>query len=108
MLLNDEYTTMALVVCVFQEVLHVTYDEVTRIMFLVDRNGSGSCGYYSHAEAEGAARQVMDRAREAQYPLRCLVRSAARRHDLIGTRCVHGCAARVPSKLVRTRIALVK
>jgi ATP-dependent Clp protease adaptor protein ClpS len=82
-LLNDEYTTMAFVVCVLQEVFHVTYHDAIRIMFSVDKNGSGSCGYYSRAEAEDLAGRVMDRARDAQHPLRCLVRSAARPHDLV-------------------------
>jgi len=82
-LLNDEYTTMAFVVCVLQEVFHVTYDDAMRIMLSVDKSGAGSCGCYSRTEAEYLAGRVMDRAREAQHPLRCLVRSAARPHDLV-------------------------
>jgi len=84
-LLNDEYTTMAFVVWVLQEVFQVTYDEAMRIMLLVDKKGSGSCGYYSRMEAEDLARQVMDRAREAQHPLRCVVSPASRSHDLART-----------------------
>lgn len=84
-LLNDEYTTMAFVVSVLQEALHVSCDEAMRITLLAERNGSASCGYYSRAEAENLARGVMDRAREAQHPLRCLVRPADRRHDLVST-----------------------
>jgi ATP-dependent Clp protease adapter protein ClpS len=82
-LLNDEYTTMAFVVCVLQEVFHVTCDEATRIMLSADKNGAGSCGYYSRTEAKDLARRVMERAREAQHPLRCAVRFAAPPHDLV-------------------------
>jgi ATP-dependent Clp protease adapter protein ClpS len=82
-LLNDEYTTMAFVVCVLQEVFQVTHDEATRIMLSVNKNGTGSCGCYSRTEAEDLARQVMDRAREAQHPLRCVVRPASCSHDLV-------------------------
>ena len=82
-LLNDEYTPMAFVVCLLQEVFRVPYDEAVRIMLSVDKNGTGSCGCYSRTEAEGLTRQVMDRAREAQHPLRCVVRPAWRSHDLV-------------------------
>lgn len=82
-LLNDEYTTMAFVVCVLQEVFQVTYNEAMRIMLSVDKNGTGSCGCYGCTEAEDLARQVMDRAREAQQPLRCVVRPASRSHHLV-------------------------
>jgi ATP-dependent Clp protease adapter protein ClpS len=82
-LLNDEYTTMAFVVCVLQEVFHFTYDEAMGIMFSVHKNGSGSCGYYGRREAEDLTGRVTDQAREAQHPLRCIVRSAARSDDLV-------------------------
>jgi ATP-dependent Clp protease adapter protein ClpS len=82
-LLNDEYTTMAFVVCVLQEVFHVTYDEAMRIMLLVDKNGSGSCGYYSRTEAKDLAKRVMERARGARHPLRCAIRAAAPPHALV-------------------------
>jgi ATP-dependent Clp protease adapter protein ClpS len=82
-LLDDEYTPMAFVVCVLQEVFRVPNDEAVRIMLSVDKNGTGSCGCYSRTEAEGLARQMMDRARAAQHPLRCIVRPASRSHDII-------------------------
>lgn len=84
-LLNDEYTTMAFVVCVLQEVFHFRYDEALGIMFSVHKNGSGCCGYYGRRQAEDLAERVMDRAREAQHPLRCIVRPAARSHVLVRT-----------------------
>ena len=82
-LLNDEYTTMGFVVCVLQEVFQIRYDEAERIMLSVHKNGTGSCGCYSRTEAEDLAKQVMDRAREAQHPLRCVVRPVLRSHDLV-------------------------
>jgi ATP-dependent Clp protease adapter protein ClpS len=82
-LLNDEYTTMAFVVCVLQEVFRVTHDEAMRIMFSVDKNGTGSCGYYSRAEAQNLAARVVDLARQGQHPLRCIVRPDERPHGVV-------------------------
>ena len=61
----------------------IAYDEAERIMLSVHKNGTGVCGCYSRTKAKDLAKQVMDRAREAQHPLRCVVRPALRSHDLV-------------------------
>ncbi len=68
---NDDYTTMEFVVAVLKHVFH--HDEVTAttIMLHVHRTGIGVAGVYTYEIAETKVAQVMDLAREAEFPLLC-------------------------------------
>jgi ATP-dependent Clp protease adaptor protein ClpS len=70
-LLNDDYTTMEFVVEILVTVFHKPYDEATRIMLSVHRNGSGICGVYAFEVAETKVATVRKLAREKGFPLKC-------------------------------------
>jgi len=71
MLLNDDYTTMEFVVEVLVKVFHKPYNEATRIMLHVHREGSGLCGLYPFEVAESKVDIVHKLARESGFPLKC-------------------------------------
>jgi len=67
---NDHYTTREFVVSILREVFHKTMNEATRIMLHVHTNGMGVAGVYTRDVAETKIRQVEQRAREEEHPLR--------------------------------------
>jgi ATP-dependent Clp protease adaptor protein ClpS len=72
-LLNDDYTPMEFVVDLLKSVFHKPHTEATRIMLWVHQNGMGVAGVYPHEIAETKTRAVEELAREAQYPLKCVM-----------------------------------
>ncbi|MFZ7126329.1 MAG: ATP-dependent Clp protease adapter ClpS [Desulfobacterales bacterium] len=70
-LLNDDYTTMEFVVEVLVTVFNKPYDEATRIMLKVHREGSGICGVYTFEVAETKVETVHRLARDKGFPLKC-------------------------------------
>ena len=70
-LINDDYTTMEFVVEVLVTVFNKPYDEATRIMLKVHREGSGICGVYPFEIAETKVETVHRLAREKGFPLKC-------------------------------------
>lgn len=70
-LLNDDYTTMEFVVEVLVTVFNKPYDEATRIMLKVHREGAGICGVYTFEVAETKVETVHRLAREKGFPLKC-------------------------------------
>lgn len=68
---NDHYTTMEFVVRILVEVFHKDVEAATAIMLAVHKNGTGVCGVYTHEIAETKVQEVLRRARQAQFPLRC-------------------------------------
>ncbi len=72
-LLNDDYTPMEFVVEVLKAVFHRPHAEATRIMLHVHQNGMGVAGVYPFEVAETKVRTVEDLARQAEYPLKCVM-----------------------------------
>ena len=72
-LLNDDYTPMEFVVDLLKSVFHKPHAEATRIMLWVHQNGMGVAGVYPFEVAETKVRTVEELAREAQYPLKCVM-----------------------------------
>jgi ATP-dependent Clp protease adaptor protein ClpS len=72
-LLNDDYTPMEFVVEVLKQIFFKQHAEATRIMLHVHQNGMGVAGVYPYEIAETKVRTVEEMAREAQYPLKCVL-----------------------------------
>ena len=66
---NDDYTPMAFVVQVLEQIFFRSPAESTRIMLTVHRNGKGVAGIYSKEVAETKRSQTMQLARENGFPL---------------------------------------
>ncbi|MDO4643322.1 MAG: ATP-dependent Clp protease adapter ClpS [Cardiobacteriaceae bacterium] len=73
-ILNDDYTTMDFVIDILMRFFHKTFTEAERIMYQVHEQGSGVCGIYSHEIAESKANQVIEHARNNDFPLLCVLR----------------------------------
>lgn len=72
-LLNDDYTPMEFVVEILKQIFFKQHAEATRIMLHVHQNGMGVAGVYPYEIAETKVRTVEEMAREAQYPLKCVL-----------------------------------
>ncbi len=72
-LLNDDYTPMEFVVDLLKSVFHKPHAEATRIMLWVHQNGMGVAGVYPYEIAETKMRTVEQLARQAEYPLKCVM-----------------------------------
>jgi ATP-dependent Clp protease adaptor protein ClpS len=72
-LLNDDYTPMEFVVDLLKSVFHKPHAEATKIMLWVHQNGMGVAGVYPFEIAETKVHAVEELAREAQYPLKCVM-----------------------------------
>jgi ATP-dependent Clp protease adaptor protein ClpS len=72
-LLNDDYTPMEFVVEVLKAVFHKQHADATRIMLHVHQNGMGVAGVYPYEVAETKATTVEELARQAEYPLKCVM-----------------------------------
>ena len=72
-LLNDDYTPMEFVVEVLKAVFHKPHADATRIMLHVHQNGLGVAGVYPFEVAETKTHTVEELARQAEYPLKCVM-----------------------------------
>ncbi|MDR0556453.1 MAG: ATP-dependent Clp protease adaptor ClpS [Treponema sp.] len=72
-LLNDNYTTIDFVVDVLMAVFHKNESEANRIMLNVHRKGKGIVGQYPFDIAQTKVEQVHSLARQAEFPLRCII-----------------------------------
>ena len=72
-LLNDDYTPMEFVVEVLKVVFHKQHAEATKIMLHVHQNGMGVAGVYPFEVAETKTHTVEELARQAEYPLKCVM-----------------------------------
>lgn len=68
---NDDYTPMEFVVAVLMQVFR--HDEVTsnQVMLHVHRSGIGVAGVYPYEVAETKVAQVLNAAKNHEYPLQC-------------------------------------
>lgn len=72
-LLNDDYTPMEFVVEVLEGIFLLSAEKSVQIMLQVHTQGRGVCGTYPKDIAATRVDQVLQRAREAQHPLRCIM-----------------------------------
>lgn len=70
---NDDYTTMEFVIEVLKRFFRKTEDEAIQIMMSVHQKGKGVAGVYTQEIAEAKAKQVMEQARNREFPLLCTV-----------------------------------
>lgn len=73
LLLNDEFTTMEFVVLVLKEIFHKNEAQATAIMMQTHHYGEGQCGIYTRDIAETKMIQVIDMARQHNFPLKCIM-----------------------------------
>jgi len=74
--LNDDYTPMAFVVEVLEDVFGMDRTKATRVMLEIHTKGKGVCGVYTYEIAETKVAQVMAYARQHQHPLLCTLEEA--------------------------------
>ena len=74
---NDHYTTMDFVVEVIVKVFHKPVIEAARIMMDVHKRGKGMVGVYPYDIAETKRVQVMQMARDREFPLKCTIEKDA-------------------------------
>jgi ATP-dependent Clp protease adaptor protein ClpS len=98
-LLNDMYTAMEFVIGVLEEVLPVTHGEATN-MLSTHSGGRAYCGIYSGAEAQELANRIMERCRQHQYPLRCVLPPAPRRPRELTRSVARAACALMPRDLL--------
>ena len=72
-LLNDDYTTMEFVVHVLERIFQKNLTEATQIMLHVHKKGIGLAGTYPKEIAETKVENVHRRAREKEFPLKCMM-----------------------------------
>lgn len=70
---NDHYTTMDFVVEVIVNVFHKPVIEATKIMMDVHQKGRGTVGVYPYDIASTKMIQVVQLAKQREFPLRCTI-----------------------------------
>jgi ATP-dependent Clp protease adaptor protein ClpS len=68
---NDDYTTMEFVVALLQHVFHHSEATAQAIMLHIHQNGIGVAGVYTFEVAETKVAQVLELAKQAEFPLMC-------------------------------------
>ena len=64
---------MDFVIDVLEKVFRRNHTESTEIMLEIHNKGKGVCGTYPKEIAETKMSQVIDKARNANFPLRCTI-----------------------------------
>ncbi len=72
-LLNDDYTTTDFVVEILVSIFHKSPIEAAKIMMDVHKKGRGIVGLYTFDIAATKIAQVHMKARESEYPLKCVM-----------------------------------
>ena len=75
-LLNDDFTTMEFVVKVLQLFFNMTKPEANKIMLKIHNDGSAVCGVYPYEVAETKVMEVINFAKQNQYPLKCIMKKS--------------------------------
>ena len=73
-LLNDDFTTMEFVVKVLQLFFNMTKPKANKIMLKIHNDGSAVCGVYPYEVAETKVMEVINLAKQNQYPLKCIMK----------------------------------
>jgi ATP-dependent Clp protease adaptor protein ClpS len=71
--LNDDYTPMEFVVGVLEEVFKMTREQATEAMLATHRRGTYVVATMEKADAEEAARVILEQAHKLGHPFRCVV-----------------------------------
>jgi ATP-dependent Clp protease adaptor protein ClpS len=69
-LLNDDYTSMEFVIDILMSIFHKTYEQAQDIMLEVHKKERGLCGVYSYEIAETKVAQVIQKAKDNDFPLK--------------------------------------
>lgn len=72
-MLNDDFTPMDFVVYILEAIFQKNNDDAMQIMLDIHHNGSANCGLYTYEIAEMKQTQVIQFARQNQYPLQCIL-----------------------------------
>ena len=75
-LLNDDFTTMEFVVKVLQLFFNMTKPKANKIMLKIHNDGSAICGVYPYEVAETKVIEVINFAKQNQYPLKCIMKKS--------------------------------
>jgi ATP-dependent Clp protease adaptor protein ClpS len=73
-LLNDDFTTMEFVVKVLQLFFNMTKPKANKVMLKIHNDGSAVCGVYPYEVAETKVMEVINFAKQNQYPLKCIMK----------------------------------
>lgn len=71
LLLNDDYTPMEFVIHILQRFFDKSVEDATTIMLHVHQNGVGICGVFTYEVAETKVTQVIEHAKQFEFPLQC-------------------------------------
>lgn len=74
LIINDDFTTMEFVVMLLKKIFHKSDQQSVEIMLQTHYTGEGKCGIYTRDVAETKMMQVIDIARENNFPLKCIIR----------------------------------
>ena len=75
-LLNDDFTTMEFVVKVLQLFFNMTKPKANKVMLKIHNDGSAVCGVYPYEVAETKVMEVINFAKQNQYPLKCIMKKS--------------------------------
>jgi ATP-dependent Clp protease adaptor protein ClpS len=75
-LLNDDFTTMEFVVKILQLFFNMTRPTANKIMLKIHNEGSAICGEYPYEVAETKVMEVINFAKQNQYPLKCIMKKS--------------------------------
>ena len=67
---NDDHTSMEFVVGILKGIFHKTHEEAEKLTLRIHKKGFAICGIYIDEIARTKVRQVQDRARENDFPLK--------------------------------------
>jgi len=70
---NDDYTTMEFVIEVLQIIFQKNKDQAEEIMLKIHNEGTAICGIYTYEIAETKIKQVEDKAKAREFPLKCSI-----------------------------------
>lgn len=73
LILNDDFTPMVFVIFILEKIFNITNKNAVSVMLSIHNNGMGICGIFTYEVAETKTQQVLNLAKQHQYPLQCLL-----------------------------------